>query len=61
MDGWLHTPRSNAIVITHEVFNVAVRKRVPLPNVCQQFDLRYQDTFKMLRELEVNFQWRRFP
>ena len=47
----------DAVVVTHEVFNADVRKRVPIPNVCRQFDVDYRDTFAMLRELEVRFEW----
>ena len=58
-DGWVvaYARVHNAIVVTHEVFNADVRKRVPLPNVCRQFDVDYRDTFTMLRDLEVRFEW----
>ena len=60
-DGWLVAYASvhNAVVVTQEVFNADVRKRVPLPNVCKQFDVAYRDTFEMLHELEACFDWRR--
>lgn len=48
----------DAIVVTHEVFHADAKKRVPLPNVCQPFGLGYRDTFEMLREIDVNFDWR---
>ena len=51
----------DAIVVTHEVFNADVRKRVPLPNVCRQFGLGYRDTFEMLRKMDVRFDWRCSP
>ncbi len=62
-DGWLaaYARVHNAIVVTQEVFNQDAKKRVPLPNVCSQFDVDYRDTFAMLRELEVSFDWRRSP
>ena len=58
-DGWIAAYASvhNAIVITHEVFRKNVKRKVPLPNVCQQFKIDYQDTFMMLRELDVRFDW----
>ena len=42
-DGWVAAYASvhNAIVITHEVFRENVKKRVPLPNVCRQFNTNY--------------------
>ena len=59
VDGWVAAYASihNAIVNTHEVFRENVKRRVPLPNVCRQFNTKYQDTFEMLRELEVRFDW----
>ena len=48
------------IVITHEVFRKKAKRRVPLPNVCRQFGIVYQNSFEMLRELEVRFGWIRY-
>ena len=60
-DGWLaaYARVHNVVVVTQEVFNADVRKRVPLPNVCREFGVDYRDTFEMLRELEARFDWRR--
>ena len=62
-DGWLaaYARVHSAVVVTQEVYSPGVRKRVPLPNVCRQFGVDYRDTFGMLRELEVRFNWRRSP
>ena len=49
----------NSVVVTHEMFNVDVKKRVPLPNVCNEFGVKYCDTFAMLRDLKVRFDWER--
>lgn len=59
-DGWIaaYAKVHNAVVVTHEVFSANIQKKVPLPNVCQQFGIDYQDTFTMLRQLEVRFHWR---
>ena len=56
-DAWLaaYAKVNNNVVVTHEVHNVDAKKRVPLPNVCQQFGVKYYDTFAMLRTLEVRF------
>ena len=56
-DGWLV---SYALVhglklVTEEVYNI--RKRVPLPNVCRQFNIETLNTFALLRELEIQFNW----
>ena len=58
-DGWVaaYARVHDAVVVTHEALDKQVRKRVPLPNVCRQFDVDYRDTFAMLRELEVRFEW----
>ena len=60
-DGWLvaYARVHNAVVVTHEVFGAEVRRKVPLPNVCREFGVDYRDTFEMLRELRVRFDWRR--
>ena len=59
-DGWLaaYARVHNVVVVTQEVFNADVQKKVPLPNVCKQFGVEYRDTFEMLRELEARFDWR---
>ena len=59
-DGWLaaYAKVHGAVVVTQEVFDADVRKKVPLPNVCRQFGVDYRDTFEMLRELEARFDWR---
>lgn len=58
-DGWVvaYARVHNAVVVTHEAFNADARKRVPIPNVCRQFAVDCCDTFAMLRELEVRFEW----
>ena len=60
-DGWVATYAkvNNCVVITQEVFSANVKKTVPLPNVCQQFGVKYCDTFAMLRDLKVRFDWER--
>lgn len=58
-DGWLvaYANVYNRILVTQEVHHLEVRRRVPLPNVCNQFGVRYQNTFETLRELGVGFGW----
>ncbi|MCK4783673.1 MAG: DUF4411 family protein [Desulfobacteraceae bacterium] len=41
--------------MTHEVLYPDIRRKVPIPNVCEAFGLSYVDTFEMLRELGVRF------
>ena len=60
-DGWLaaYARVHDAVVVTHEQYNPSVKRRVPLGNVCREFKILQQDTFQMLRELDVQFDWRR--
>lgn len=59
-DGWVaaFAKVNDAVVVTHEAYRANVHKRVPLPNVCQEFGIAYCDTFEMLRQLGVRFDWR---
>lgn len=56
-DGWLvaYAKATDATVVTHERFNAEVKRKVPIPNVCQAFGVAYVDTFGMLRALGVRF------
>ena len=58
-DGWLIAyAKSNAlVVVTHEVLAPDARRRVPIPNVCNAFDVEHADTFEMLKKLTVQFSW----
>ena len=56
-DGWLiaYALARGRVLVTHEVVAPEARRKVPIPNVCEQFHVRYVDTFGMLRELAVRF------
>jgi predicted nucleic acid-binding protein len=56
-DGWLaaYAKSKGHIVVTHEVLNPTIRRKVPIPNVCEAFGVSYVDTFEMLRQLGVRF------
>ncbi|WP_424945861.1 DUF4411 family protein [Candidatus Spongiihabitans sp.] len=56
-DGWLvaYTKTHDLILVTDEKSNPDIKRRVPIPNVCQQFDVPYINTFAMLREMEITF------
>ena len=51
----LVTSLSILSVVTHEVFAPLVEKRVPMPNVCLEFEVEYFNTFEMLKNLNVKF------
>lgn len=56
-DGLLiaYAKTSNCIVVTNETFNPDIKRKVPIPNVCRQFKVKYLNTFDFLRELGVKF------
>ena len=56
-DGWLvaYAKVQGAIVVTTEQPSPGAKNRVPLPNVCDEFDVTYTNPFAMLRELNVQF------
>ena len=56
-DGWLAAYASvhGATVVTLETFDPSIKRRIKLPNVCRQFNVKYIDTFDMLRKLGVSF------
>jgi len=58
-DGWLpaYSMAFSGTVVTHEEPAREARKRIPLPNVCEEFSIPYIDTFTMLRALEAQFHW----
>jgi len=56
-DGWLvaYAMTKGRIVVTQEVLNPNIKRRVPIPNVCQGFNMSYVTTFEMLRALGVRW------
>ncbi len=59
-DGWLvaYAMVHGVTVITNEQPRPQSQNRILLPDVCTQFDVTYEDTFAMLHELAVRFDWR---
>ena len=56
-DGWVvsYAKANGLVVVTHEEYAPDVRKKVPIPNVCLEFDVEYCNTFDMLRDLKEKF------
>ena len=54
-DGWLvaYAKAKGCIVVTLETINLDIKRKVPIPNVCQAFGVQFVDTFEMLRRLGV--------
>lgn len=40
-------------VVTHEKPDSKITRKIPIPNVCNLFSVRYTDTFNMLRSLGI--------
>jgi len=59
-DGWLvaYSMVHGNTIVTNEQSQQNARSRVPLPNVCAEFDVICTDTFEMLRDLSVRLEWR---
>jgi len=56
-DGWVvaYAAANDLIVVTHEQFAPDARRKIPIPNVCIEFDVEYVNTFEMLRTLGEKF------
>ncbi len=59
-DGWLvaYAMVRGVTVVTNEQPRPQARNRILLPDVCTQFNVSYKDTFAMLHELAVRYEWR---
>lgn len=59
-DGWLvaYAMVHAVTVITNEQPRPQSRNRILLPDVCAQFNVMYRDTFAMLNEFAVRYEWR---
>ena len=58
-DGWLVAFASveAATVITNEESAPDSRRSIKLPDVCNRFEVRCENTFSMLRALNIQFDW----
>ncbi len=56
-DAWViaFAHANNFKIVTHEIFDSNIKKRIPIPNVCVDFNISYCDTFEMLRSLQFSF------
>ena len=56
-DGWLvaYSMVNGTVVVTNEQPRPDSRNRVLLPDICSQFQVPYNDTFVMLREIGAQF------
>jgi len=58
-DGWLvaHAKVNNLVVVTLEAPAPESRAEVKIPDVCDQFGVKYADTFEMLEAMNTRFTW----
>ncbi|MEZ5943014.1 MAG: DUF4411 family protein [Planctomycetaceae bacterium] len=56
-DGWIvaYAAINGLTVVTHEQYSPDAKKRVMIPNVCMEYDVKCVDTFAMLRTLGAKF------
>ena len=59
-DGWLaaYAMVHSAIVVTNEVSAPDAKRKVPLPDLCNQFQIHSMNTVAMLRAVAASFAWR---
>jgi uncharacterized protein DUF4411 len=59
-DGWLvaYAGAHRHTVVTNEQPQPESKSRILLPDVCDQFRVPYLNTFEMLKELAVRYEWR---
>lgn len=55
-DPWLiaYASVKQITIVTLERLNLATRKKIPIPNVCDEVGVQYIDTFELLRRLGVS-------
>jgi hypothetical protein len=58
-DAWLvaYAAVHDLVLVTHESHQPDRRNRIKIPNACEAFGVEWKNTFAMLRELEVRFNW----
>lgn len=54
-DAWLiaYAMVNKCVIVTEERLNINIQRRIPIPNVCKEFNIEYVNTFQMLRQLEI--------
>jgi len=58
-DGWViaYAKVYGLTAVTLETSDINSRKKVKMPDVCNEFGVPYENTFDMLRALGVRFDW----
>lgn len=57
-DPWIiaYAMSKNSVVVPQEVLNKEIKRKIPIPNVCDAFNVKYINTFALLRELNFRFE-----
>jgi alanyl-tRNA synthetase len=54
-DAWLIslalTDKVKYVIVTFEKENNQIKRKIPIPNVCKEFNIKYCDLFQMLKKL----------
>lgn len=56
-DSWLcaYALAYKATIVTLEVYQAAAKRRIKIPNVCNEFSIRYINMLKFMREIDMKF------
>lgn len=56
-DPWLIAKAATvgAVVVTHEIYDAFIKRKIRIPNICREFGVSYLDTFDLLRKNLVSF------
>jgi hypothetical protein len=56
-DGWLvaYAKVRGRTIVTHEALSLDIKKKIPIPNACQAFNMPYVNTFGMMRALGMKW------
>jgi uncharacterized membrane protein (DUF441 family) len=56
-DAWLvsFALKHGLTIITHEVSDPLIKRKIKIPDVCKQFGVKYMNTIEMFRTIKENF------
>ena len=56
-DPWLiaYAKSNDLVLVTHETFAADAKNKIPIPNVCVNFDVKFTRIFEMLETQETRF------
>lgn len=56
-DSWLVAKAivNNCSIVTLEKYDPNIKKRIKIPNVCEQFNVPYINTIELLRRMQIKF------